>query len=430
MFKKLAVVFTQYRGLSRSFYVIFFARMVTNMGAFIWPMLTFIMSGKMGFSDTMIGIISAGTGLLFLPANILGGKLADRFDKKKLIICFDTISTILFISCSLLQPGIPMLVLFSLAGLFATMEWPAFDALFVEASKPDEREKVFSLTYLGMNLGLTFGAVIGGFLYQDHLSLAFILDGITTFSSTLMIVIFVKTIKVEQMEEHEVNEYEAGEAHDMKTGHVLWKRKPVLIMMLVFTLASFIYEQWSFSLPLYLQTLFGDGSGAKIYGSMVSFNGFIVIAFTPILTALLSRFRELPKAIMGIGLYSISYVLIVNQPARLVFFIMIFFFTIGEIVNTLGSNPYMSRRIPASHRGRVSSYMGIGYMLGGMGGRLLAGILNDALGYDFTFTLVGGLGFICVLIIALNYKLDKKVFPKLYEAKQGPDAGMHNEYVS
>jgi len=414
MFGKLGNVFTQYKGLSRSIYVIFFARMVTNMGAFIWPMLTFIMSGKMGFSNSTIGIISAATGLLFLPASIIGGKLADKFDKKKIIIIFDTISTIFFISCAFMEPGIPMLVMFTLAGLFATMEWPAFDALFIEASKPDEREKVFSLTYLGMNLGLVFGAAIGGFLYQDHLSLAFVLDGITTISSTILIVLFVKTVKVEDMKEDEVNEYESEEEDHVSTFKVLWDRKPVLTMIVVFIFAAFIYEQWSFSLPLYMEHIFGDGSGAKIYGALVSFNGFVVIIFTPILTAVLTRFKELPKVVIGIGLYSLSFLMIRNEPVQYIFFLMIFFFTIGEIVNTIGSSPYMSRRIPASHRGRVSSYMGIGYMLGGMGGRLIAGFLNDYVGYNFTFSIVGGVGIVCMIIIAFNYKHDKKKFPKLY----------------
>lgn len=414
MLKKVSNVFTQYRGLSRSIYIIFIARTITNMGAFIWPMLTFIMSGKMGFSNTTIGIISAATGLLFLPASILGGKLADKFDKKKIIILFDTLSTIAFISCAFLEPGIPMLALFTLAGLFATMEWPAFDALFIEASKPNEREKVFSLTYLGMNLGLVFGAAIGGFLYKDHLSLAFIIDGITTFSSTILIVLFVKSVKVESLEAHEVNEYENEEEHHISTFKVLWDRKSVLVMVLVFSFASFIYEQWSFSLPLYMGHLFGDGAGAKMYGIIMSFNGFIVIAFTPVLTAVLSKLKELPKVMIGIGLYSLSFLMILNEPARYVFFIMIFFFTIGEIVNTLGSNPFISRRVPASHRGRVSSYLGIGYMVGGMGGRLVAGIMNDVLGYDFTFTIVGGVGMVCLVIVLLNYRLDKKKFPKLY----------------
>jgi len=41
--RNIVGIFSQYRGLSRSAYVIFFARVVTNMGAFIWPLLTLIL---------------------------------------------------------------------------------------------------------------------------------------------------------------------------------------------------------------------------------------------------------------------------------------------------------------------------------------------------------------------------------------------------
>lgn len=412
----MKTVFTQYQGLSKSIYIIFFARMVTNMGAFIWPMLMFIMRGKMGYSEMTIGLISAGTAVLFIPFNILGGKLADRYDKKKIIIIFDTISVIFFISCAFVEPGILMLVMFVIAGLFATMEWPAFDALFVEASKPNEREQVYSLSYLGMNLGLAFGAMIGGFLYENHLSLAFILDGLTTFISTLMIVLFVRSVKVEDLEAHEKNEYEDEEDDDASTVKVLWQRKPVFFMILIISLAAFIYQQWSFTLPLYLEHLFGDGSGARLYGMIMAFNAFIVVIFTPVLTAALRKVMELPKVMVGVSLYSLSFLMIMNNPARYVFFGMIFVFTIGEIINTIGNNPYISRRIPASHRGRVFSYLGIGYTVGDLLSRLFGGFSIHLLGYNITFIILVAVGVVCVTLVRINYSLDKRHFPKLYDA--------------
>lgn len=374
----------------------------------------FIMSGKMGFSNTTIGVLSAGTMVLFIPFNIIGGKLADKYNKKKIIIIFDSISIVFFIACAFVEPGIPMLVMFTIAGLFATMEWPAFDALFIEASKPNEREQVYSLSYLGMNLGLAFGAMIGGFLYQDYLSLAFILDGLTTLTSTVMIVLFVKTVKVEEMADHEKNEYEDSEQDHVSTLRVLLDRKPVMIMLIVFTLGAFIYNQWSFAIPLYMKDLYGDGEGAKLYGLIMSFNAFVVITLTPVITALLNKLKEIPKVMIGIGLYSVSFLMIMDNPLKYVFFAMIFIFTIGEIVNTIGSQPYVSRRIPASHRGRVSSYMGIGYMVGDLLSRLLAGFATDRMGYDITFITLAVVGAICLGILQLNNQIDKKHFPKLH----------------
>lgn len=413
MFNQIKRIFNQYRGLSKSIYVIFFARVVTNMGAFIWPMINFIMSNKMGMSPKSIGIFTAFVGMVMIVATYAGGKLADHYNKKKVIIILDTMSVILFICCGFLDPGYPMLALFAAAGTFAMMEWPSFEALFIEASKPDEREKVFSLSYLGMNLGLVIGAMISGFLFQNHLRLAFVLDGLTTFTSTVLIVLFVKSINVEDLKEEERNEYENVEDHQASTVSVLSQRMSVMFMLLIFVVSAFIYDQWSFALPLYLEHLFG-AEGAKMYGFIMSFNAFIVVSCTPVLTTLLEKIKELPKVMLGIGSFSLSFLIIMNEPARYVFFLMIFIFTIGEIVNTLGASPYFSRRIPASHRGRVSSYMGIGRGVGGLGGRVIGGFAIDAIGYDPLFILLAILGFASVIVIMNIYVLDKRMFPKLY----------------
>ena len=36
-----------------------------------------------------------------------------------------------------------------------------------------------------------------------------------------------------------------------------------------------------------------------------------------------------------------------------------FIFTLGEVFCTLSQGPYMTRRIPSSHRGRISGVIGV-----------------------------------------------------------------------
>jgi MFS family permease len=413
MFKSISSLFYQYKGLSRSVYVFFFARLVTTMGAFIWPLLTLILSRKMGYSATTIAVVSIGVMVLFMPAQILGGKLADKFDKKKIIIIFDLISVTFFITCAFIEPGNLMVALFILAGLFANMEGPAFEALIAESTKPAEREKVYSLNYLGHNLGYVFGAAVGGLLFENYLNFAFIFDGLTTITSTIMIITLVKVINVKELEEHEKNEYEDSEEVSIKPWDILKERKSVMIMLSIFFFSSFVYGQWGFALPLYLSSLF-DTKGASIFGFISSFNGFLVVILTPILTKVLSKFTEIPKIVLGIGLYSLSYLILINNSAIWVFFVMITFFTVGEIVTTLGGSPFISRRVPASHRGRVSSYIGICYMIGGTLGQFLTAYLIDRVSFNAAFSLLTLVGLIATAIASYNYRIDKKQFPKLY----------------
>ena len=71
----------QYKGLRRENYILCFGRLVTAMGAMVWPMLTMILSQKMGMSPEHISWVMALFGILSLPTNLIGGKMGDYFNK-------------------------------------------------------------------------------------------------------------------------------------------------------------------------------------------------------------------------------------------------------------------------------------------------------------------------------------------------------------
>ena len=87
-------LFNQYRGLRREIYILSFGKMVTCLGSMIWPVLTMILNQKLGLSAAEISYFFVASSIVMLPANIIGGKLADRFNKKRLIVICDSISII------------------------------------------------------------------------------------------------------------------------------------------------------------------------------------------------------------------------------------------------------------------------------------------------------------------------------------------------
>ena len=83
---------TQYGGLKREIYILFIGKLVTAMGSFVWPMLTFFLTTKLGLSDGTSTLMIATASVLSFPAALLGGKLADRFPRKSIIILFDCLT--------------------------------------------------------------------------------------------------------------------------------------------------------------------------------------------------------------------------------------------------------------------------------------------------------------------------------------------------
>lgn len=74
------------------------------MGSFVWPMLTFLLTTKLGFSDGTATLLIATAGLVSLPVALLGGKLADKFQRKNVIIVFD-ILTVFMSLLAFLRPS-------------------------------------------------------------------------------------------------------------------------------------------------------------------------------------------------------------------------------------------------------------------------------------------------------------------------------------
>ena len=137
---------TQYRGLKRESYVLFFGRLVTAMGSFVWPMLTFFLTTRLGMTDGDATLLIAAATLLSLPAAILGGKLADRFSRKRIIIVFDVATFVFYGLAAILPISFLTAALIFCAGLFQTIESPAYDALVADFStSAPARPRLFPL---------------------------------------------------------------------------------------------------------------------------------------------------------------------------------------------------------------------------------------------------------------------------------------------
>ena len=74
-------VFNQYRGLRREIYILFFGRIVTNLGSMIWPVMTMILSQKLGLSAAEISYFFVGSSIIMLPASLIA--LAFVLEQKK-----------------------------------------------------------------------------------------------------------------------------------------------------------------------------------------------------------------------------------------------------------------------------------------------------------------------------------------------------------
>lgn len=411
---------TQYGGLKKEIYILFIGKLVTAMGSFVWPMLTFLMTTKLELSDGTSTLLIATASVLSFPAALLGGKLADKFSRKNIIIIFDFLSVSLYFLAAFLPLSFGTVVILFLAALLQTIESPAYDALNADYSTSAQREKAYSLSYLGFNLGYIVGASVAGLLFQKYMRLAFIINGLADVTSTFLIIFFVhkKNAITEDTEalEESYSEYEQP-VDDKISVLTILKQRPVLIWMtLVGCFASMPANLVGLVLPLQLKDALQE-AGATLYGYLNSLNGLVVILFTPILTVMLKKLTEIPKTVAGLMLFVAGILLFAMGNQTGILFMGMFIFTLGEVVTVLGSNPYNSRRIPASHRGRIGGISSVVYSIFSSLTQYLISfmLIFTQSNYALLWLIFAGLGALASIAYAFLYIPDKRTFPKLYE---------------
>lgn len=406
----------QYAGMRRELYILFWGRVVTNMGALIWPILTLILKNKMGYTAGQAANLLLVAGALLLPSTLIGGKLADRFDKRKIIIFCDLITVAGYFLCAVLPLGPTVIAVFCISAIFAQIEWPSYDALVADLSTSEDRERAYSLNYLGANLGMVLAPALGGFLFENHLPLAFFISGAATLSSTILIFLFVKDIAAVRSDTG-AGEYELSQS-DISTQQIFKKSPVLLLFVLCIGIQVAVYMVgFSFLMPLHIESVFG-AEGAVLFGLLSSTNALVVILGTPLCTTLLSGVRDVAKLPLGMLLQSFGFVIFLWAKGQApIYYLSIVVFTLGEVLVTLGKQPYIMRRVPASHRGRVSSVNTVAGMA--LQGVCLwaAGFMADRTGMTAVWLVLIISGVIDVSLMIRVNQLDKQQFPLLYEKR-------------
>lgn len=405
--------FSQYKGLRKENYILFLGRIVTNLGSMVWPVLTLILNQKLGMSATGVALVTIVSGILLLPAGLMGGRLADKYNKRNCIIICDLISIFFYIICAVIPLSYVTIALIIVAAACQSMEYPAYNALIADITYTKDRERAFSLQYLGANIGLIASPTIAGILFKNYLWLAFLISGIAIGVSTFLIFWQVRDIEPVKEEEAESSYQENRDGDSLI--QVLKDHKVILLYIIGMGLYGAAYQQYGYLMPLDMGRLHGE-NGAVIFGSVSSLNCIVVVLFTPIFTKMFAKITHTKKNLLGQVMLLVGYAVFLLMLGHIpAYYVAITLFTFGEILTTIVNGPYLTARIPASHRGRMNGFMTVVQSV--LQGTFLyvVGVVYDNLGSTMAWGLVIGVLLVAILLGAILIVCDKKKYHELYE---------------
>lgn len=333
------------------------------MGNFVFPFLTMLLTMKLGYTKIEAGAFMSSAALVAGLAVLVGGKVADRFGRKRTIAVLQIGSALLFGTCAVLGlvPIVPWLIAVSYVMLQAS--WPIFNALVADIAPAESRKRAYSILYWGNNIGFSIGPIMAGYLFNAHASYMFIGNAVSLAVVSAILVLGVKPSRNAGLNasaaEGTGTSDEPRNDESAVEGSLLdiLKERPILIAFAATNLLmNFVYMQHIFSLPVFLNDTLGD-KGPSTYGMVMTANGLTVVALTALVTSLLAK--RLPGVNMAIAglFYAAGFGLLYFCASPAAVIVSTVVWTIGEIISATNSQVFIAALSPSSHRGRVNAFV-------------------------------------------------------------------------
>jgi MFS family permease len=335
------------RGLPREIWLLFATNLINRAGMMVLPFLVLYLTRQLGFSAARAGFVFAVYGATAILAGPISGRLSDR------------IGALPIMRASLVSSGIA-LFLFPLAKSYAaviaiTIVWAACAELFRPASlaaithvvSPSQRKPAYALNRLAINLGMSIGPALGGFLAAVSFRAMFVVDSLTTLIAGAVLSLTTWRLATGGRNAQS----ESDDAH-LEVRSILRDRR-LAIFLFASVMVGIVFFQHESALPLYMVQYLH--MSPAFYGTLFTINTLLIVALEVPLNAATSRWPNTWALVLGCLLFAIGFgalAFVSSAPGVLA---MVIVWTFGEMMLFPAMAAHLGEIAPPSLRG---TYMG------------------------------------------------------------------------
>jgi predicted MFS family arabinose efflux permease len=154
------------------------------------PFLVLYLTSARGFSADAAGAVFALFGAGSLAIAPVAGRLSDRLGPVRLMLFALAASGVLLLAVPLAHAAPAIVALTLLVAATGETFRPASLSVITHLAAPDQRKAAFALQRLAVNLGMSVGPAVGGFLAAVSWPALFLVDGATSLLAAAMLLLF------------------------------------------------------------------------------------------------------------------------------------------------------------------------------------------------------------------------------------------------
>lgn len=377
-------------GLPRPFWVLWFGTLCNRIGTFAAPFLVIYMTERQGMSVTTAGLLITLQGAGMMVSNIIGGFLADRFQRRVVIAAGLFLTTVVLLLLVAADTVARLACVVVLLGLVGDLHRPGLNALVADLVPKNRRVRAYSMLHWASNLGIPVAGVVGGLLSRNHLPLLLVFDAATTALFAVIVLLGTpgRSARSESTPDGtdglgpaEPDSDKGANPTAANSRRDVLLRDPLLLGFLLVSCGVFaVYFQNFTTLPL---SIVNGGMTAADYGFAIACNGIVVAVCQPLVLRLLEKYSETTGLVVSYALTCGGFALtgLVGNLPLLIATVVVW--SLGEIGFTSLGPAFVSRLAPERLRARYQGIYGSGVsaaaLLAPLGGASLYGLGSGVL---------------------------------------------------
>lgn len=380
-----------FRGLSPQVWLVAVTILINRSGTMVLPFFALYATSELGLSVTASGRLLAIYGVGAVAGNWLGGWFTGKFGPFVVQFGSLTLAAVGFLLLSTAHETITVGACLFLLSLVGEAYRPASATATTLLAPPNLHTRAFALNRLAVNLGMSIGPVLGGFLAEVGFNYLFYADAATCFLAALFVAATLGLRPPEELDHAEPN----------RLGNVgsPWRDGQFLAVMALLFLAGMVFFQLMGTYVLYLEEHFHFTK--PMIGGMLAINTVLIVLVEMPVILHTERFSRLRMLACGCALFGLGFGLLPLGRGFAFAAALMVVLTAGEILESAPSLAYVSgrgtRANRAAYMGFYSMTMSAAFVLAPLVGMSIYAIHPDWLWYAclvICTVVAGGLCFV------------------------------------
>jgi MFS family permease len=332
--------------------------------------------------------------LLPTLASPFAGVLADRLDRRLVLVASDLVRAGLVVGLLFATNLATIYVLVFLLGLARTFFNPTVRAAFPSVVGGGDLTRANALISGTFSISETAGPALGGLLVATvGVDAAFVLDAVTYLVSATMLSLI-------SLPRPEREEEEAGFGEDLRAGFAYLARSRVPLAIVLGAFLTVLTVNITIPAEIFLaRDTFGAGNTG--YGLHVGLYGGGMVLGSALMVAFGARLRLLPLYFIGVFAMALALVGTAFSPTFVLALGALVVVGIANGTENVTTDTILQERVPDALLGRVFSVRFLGFGVGEILAYGAGGVIVESSGIRFTYLLAGAATAVAGLVILL-----------------------------